>query len=151
AVAALGRTSSEAALRLCLDLLEDPELAPSACAGLRTALENHDRSRTAARLWTIAEPRLRTALRSAQVPTPVRDEIAQAFPCLLRVATPIDFREAEKLLLNADDPVYQGQQADHGACPMLHALREASDPRAASLLAKVVRTLPRDLTRAAGP
>lgn len=152
---AIGYTGREEVLAISLRLLKDPKLAREAIRSLTVLLYPGTRAyqqriprRRLARLKTLAEPRIRAALASPDLPPAIRSQLRNSMsrdlPAALRTTLPkVDPAEAEKVLMNSKDKAYEGWRLNKDAGKLLDNMRQVCDPRLVPVLVKVACELPK--------
>ena len=149
AVRALPHVRTEAAVALCITLLEDPALAPIAIAALDESFRYHrhesDRG-VGCRLRGLVRARLLVALGSPRIRDEHKEKARGTFAELLRQRPGLDPTETGKKLLDPQTWKQPGRfmpEADR----ILEAIKEDADPRFVPLLVRLLREPPIAIVR----
>ncbi len=130
ATISLAYVQSEKAVDLCINLLENENLATDAIWALSQGL-----------LLPQHRPRLLKAFKSAKITDHNKQQLRNSFRHLLAQPPNIDLTKAEKILLDPKAKVYHGW-AEGKAYELFRDIRRAADPKFVPLLVRILREVP---------
>ncbi len=144
ATISLAYVYSEKAVGLCINLLEDKNLATDAIWALSQGLSSSQHRSLLPTVWrlrALTRPRLLKALKSAKIADHHKQQIRNSFRRLLAEPPNINLAKAEKILLAPKAKVYQGW-GEGKAHELLDDVRRAADPKFIPLLVRILREVP---------
>lgn len=128
-------------LDLACQALADSELSSAAMKSLPGLVARGKFNRSIAHLQEKARPRLQAALKNPRLAATLKKEIQYLLKAMPAEPPAIDFAKSRQILLDPNEPCYQGQARGQGD-DLLRGMRQTCDLRCVALLAEILANVP---------